>query len=83
MTLAVDEQGNSLVITAPEQLFREVEALVLSIDKNAAQTIQVIRVTHPDSKYLKDALTKIFGEQVRTSGSNGGGRGNFRGGSGR
>ena len=42
MTVAVHEPSNSLVITAPEQLFDEVERLVKAIDVRAEQTVQVV-----------------------------------------
>ncbi|MGB1708652.1 MAG: secretin N-terminal domain-containing protein, partial [Rubripirellula sp.] len=42
MTIAVHEPSNSLVITAPEQLFQEVERLVKVIDVRGQQTIEVV-----------------------------------------
>jgi type II secretory pathway component GspD/PulD (secretin) len=42
MTIAVHEPSNSLIVTAPEQLFQEVEKLAKSIDSRAAQTVEVI-----------------------------------------
>lgn len=42
MTVAVHQQSNSLVITAPDSLFAEVEALVRSIDQRGEQVVEVI-----------------------------------------
>ena len=42
MTVAVHEPSNSLVITAPEQLFKEVEQLARSIDFRGEQTVEVV-----------------------------------------
>jgi len=44
MTLAVHERSNSLIVTAPEQLFREVEQLVLQIDTRSRQSVEIIKV---------------------------------------
>ena len=42
MTVAVHEPSNSLIVTAPAQLFEEVEQLAMSIDQRAQQTVEVI-----------------------------------------
>lgn len=42
MTIAVHETSNSLIVTAPEQLFLEVEKLVNLIDVRSKQTMTVI-----------------------------------------
>ena len=41
-TVAVHEASNSLIVTAPEQLFKEVEALVKMIDSRNEQTVRII-----------------------------------------
>ena len=41
-TVAVHEPSNSLIVTAPEQLFKEVEALVKMIDSRNEQTVRII-----------------------------------------
>ncbi|MBB76504.1 MAG: hypothetical protein CMJ75_18525, partial [Planctomycetaceae bacterium] len=72
MTIAVDERSNSLIVTAPEQLFREVEELVHLIDQKGAQPTEAFQVktlmySKPD--YVKSALSAILGDQVQTAGS--------------
>ena len=42
MSVAIHEASNSLVITAPDPLFREVEQLIRRLDAQAAQTVEVI-----------------------------------------
>ncbi len=42
MTIAVHEPSNSLVVTAPEPMFLEVEKLARSIDMRGAQTVKVV-----------------------------------------
>lgn len=58
MTLAVHEPSNSLIVTAPDQLYKEVEALVKTIDVRGEQTIQVI--TPSNSQVLETVLQEIF-----------------------
>ena len=72
MTIAVDERSNSLIVTAPEQLFREVEELVQLIDQKGAQPTEAFQVktlmySKPD--YVKSALSAILGDQVQTAGT--------------
>jgi type II secretory pathway component GspD/PulD (secretin) len=47
MTIAVHEPSNSLIVTAPDQLFQEVERLALLIDSRNERSLQVIAVTNP------------------------------------
>jgi type II secretory pathway component GspD/PulD (secretin) len=42
MTIAVHEPSNSLIVTAPEQLFKEVEKLAISIDQRGEQMVEVV-----------------------------------------
>ena len=42
MSVAIHEGSNSLVVTAPDPLFEEVELLVKKLDEQAAQTVEVI-----------------------------------------
>jgi type II secretory pathway component GspD/PulD (secretin) len=58
MTLAVHEPSNSLIVTAPDQLFEEVESLAKIIDGRGEQTIQVI--TPSNSQVLETVLQEIL-----------------------
>lgn len=42
MTLAVHERSNSLIVTAPDALFQEVEQLVRTLDDKGAETVEVV-----------------------------------------
>ncbi len=42
MTIAVHEASNSLIVTAPDQLFGEVQALVDTLDRRSEQTMEVV-----------------------------------------
>ncbi|MEM9645679.1 MAG: secretin N-terminal domain-containing protein, partial [Planctomycetota bacterium] len=42
MTIAVHEQSNSLIVTAPDQLFNQVQELAMSIDQRSERVIEVI-----------------------------------------
>ena len=58
MTIAVHEPSNSLIVTAPEQLFREVETLAKLIDERSKKTVNVIKV--PETVPF-DSLQRILG----------------------
>jgi type II secretory pathway component GspD/PulD (secretin) len=46
MTIAVHEASNSLIVIAPEPLFREIEQLAKLMDARSAQTIRIIPTTN-------------------------------------
>ena len=54
MTIAVHQPSNSLIVTAPDQLFAEVQSLVEVIDARSAQTVEF--VSPGNSAYLLDAM---------------------------
>ena len=58
MTIAVHESSNSLIVTAPEQMFLEVEKLVNLIDVRSKQTLTVIPTSNAGllEMLLQDAL---------------------------
>ncbi|MDG1893784.1 MAG: secretin N-terminal domain-containing protein [Fuerstiella sp.] len=66
MTIAVHEPSNSLIVTAPEQLFKEVEQLAMQIDLRSKQSVRVITV--PDGMEF-ESLQRFFsgGASVKTS----------------
>jgi type II secretory pathway component GspD/PulD (secretin) len=65
MTVAAHEASNSLVITAPDALFEEVERLVQSIDTMSEQVTEVIPAK--DGVDLETILRRLNGEDVRSS----------------
>ncbi|MEM6688981.1 MAG: secretin N-terminal domain-containing protein [Planctomycetota bacterium] len=58
MTLSVHEPSNSLIVTAPDQLFEEVEKLAMKIDQRGETVIRVF--TPGTSEVLETALEQLF-----------------------
>ena len=69
MTIAVHETSNSLIVTAPEPLFREVERLAQLIDQRSRKKVQI--VTLPNTSAV-DSLREIFSGSAGRNSSNGG-----------
>ena len=85
LSIGVDTTSNSIIISAPEPLFKEVEELVLTLDQAGTQTQQQIEVrtlhlANPD--VVNTALQAILGDSVSTSKSSSGGGGSSAGQSG-
>ena len=55
MTIAVHEPSNSLIVTAPDQLFAEVQELISQIDTRSEETLEV--VTQANSTLLQSLLS--------------------------
>lgn len=66
MTLAVDPQGNTIVVTAPSQLAAEVEQLARAIDKESEQTIQVIPVNVARMRDIQESLQNLYQRPSRS-----------------
>lgn len=65
MTIAVHDRSNSLIVTAPDQLFKEVELLAQLIDSRSKEKVKVIDL--PDGVEL-DTLQRILsGERTISS----------------
>ncbi|KLU02600.1 Bacterial type II/III secretion system s [Rhodopirellula islandica] len=65
MTVAVHEASNSLIVTAPPQLFAEVETLVQTIDSRGEQAVEVII---PSSDEVMGAvLQQVLGASTTSS----------------
>lgn len=72
MAIGVDERTNSLVISAPQALFEEVEPLVLTLDQATEETNQAVRVVtlkRTNSQMVQQALAAITGDSVQSTGS--------------
>lgn len=73
LTIGVDDRTNSIVVSADEQLFRQVEALVKNLDQaalDAKRTIRVINVNSANSLIVQQALGSLLGKvKVSTTGS--------------
>ena len=60
MTVAVHEASNSLIITAPDQLFAEVEQLVRLVDKRAEQAVEVVIPHTLNARYVREVLQDVL-----------------------
>ncbi|WDI41935.1 secretin N-terminal domain-containing protein [Bremerella sp. P1] len=68
MAVAVHEASNSLVITAPDALFAEVEQLVASVDKRSERAVRVITATNGiNLEMIEQVLAEQAGDSSRTS----------------
>jgi hypothetical protein len=69
MTVGVDERSNSLVVSAPDALMRQVEQLVEQLDQagvESEQVMQVISVRRADPAVVQQAISALV-NQSRTS----------------
>jgi type II secretory pathway component GspD/PulD (secretin) len=66
MTIAVHEASNSLIVTAPDHLFREVEQLAKAIDTRSQKAVRLVKI--PESVAI-ESLQEIFSGGVRLPGS--------------
>jgi hypothetical protein len=86
MTIGVDASSNSLIIAAPEPMYKEVHELVMALDQAGTQTqdsieVRTLHLANPD--VVNTALRAILGENVTSGGSTRGSTGSAssRGGS--
>ncbi len=73
MTIAVHERSNSLIVTAPDQLFKEVEVLAMLIDSRSKEAVKVIDL--PDGFELDTLHRVLSGELDLGSSSSAKGKG--------
>ncbi len=64
MTVAVHEPSNSIIITAPDSLFFEVENLVRAVDRRSEQSIEVIPAA---AGVDMESILRMLGTDGRTS----------------
>jgi type II secretory pathway component GspD/PulD (secretin) len=68
LTVGVDTQTNSLIVSAPLEIYREVEKLAKSLDESSAQAgraARVVTLRNASPEAVEKALGNLFG--VRTS----------------
>ncbi len=70
MAVAVHEASNSLVITAPDALFKEVEMLVESVDRRSERAVRVITAGNGiNLEMIEQVLAEQAGNASRSSSS--------------
>lgn len=68
LSIGVDARSNSLVVAAPDALFREVKDLVAQLDrapsKNEGETVQVVALHGASAELLRQSLPALAGQRV-------------------
>ncbi|MCA9118891.1 MAG: general secretion pathway protein [Planctomycetaceae bacterium] len=70
MTIGVDPRSNSLIVAAPEPLFREVELLVMQLDQEGLESddsMDVVTIRYGNPTSVQTALQALIGENLKTS----------------
>ncbi|NMC21767.1 MAG: hypothetical protein GYA33_15260, partial [Thermogutta sp.] len=75
MSIGVDSRTNSLIVSAPERLLKEVQQLVEQLDQRAEteseETTQVVTLQRANPESVRSALTALLGGDVEIRGSTG------------
>jgi hypothetical protein len=73
MTIGVDAASNSLWVSAPGPLLKEVESVVREIDVRAqtqpSETVTVLSLGNAPSEMVQEAIANVFNDAVQSSGS--------------
>jgi type II secretory pathway component GspD/PulD (secretin)/Spy/CpxP family protein refolding chaperone len=73
LTLGVDNRTNALIVSASEPLFRQIEALVFSLDdaaRDANHTVRVVDLKGSNSAAVQSALSAMYSKiKIASSGS--------------
>ncbi|MDR2706972.1 MAG: hypothetical protein LBC02_14430, partial [Planctomycetaceae bacterium] len=70
MTLGVDSRSNSLIVSAPESLFLQVETFVKELDEMAVQTetiVEVVPLKNISSDLARQTIGNMYGDSVKFS----------------
>lgn len=68
MTIGVDKRSNSLIVSAPDPLFREVQSLVKQIDQAGTETdevTQVVQIKSANPELVKNAISAHLGVKAQ------------------
>lgn len=66
MTLALDSASNAIVITAPNQLAQQVEALAKRIDRESEKTVKVLPLKGIQDGLVQQTLQQMFGDRIHS-----------------
>jgi type II secretory pathway component GspD/PulD (secretin) len=75
LSIGVDTRTNTLIVSASDPLFRQVESLVKSLDESASQarrTVKVVSLQNANSSVVQQTLGSLLGK-VRTNAPRSGG----------
>lgn len=65
MTIGVDDRTNTLVVSASDSLFKQVETLVAALDESALEarrTVKVVSLKNANSSTVQSALSGLLGK---------------------
>ncbi len=72
MTVGVDRQTSSLIISSSESLFSQVEQLVTSLDdaaRSSNRTVRVVQLKNADPTQVQQSLSSLFPRVTTSSGA--------------
>ncbi|MEX0818898.1 MAG: secretin N-terminal domain-containing protein, partial [Pirellulaceae bacterium] len=72
MTIGVDPRSNSLIVAAPDPLFREVEMLVEQLDQEGLEgddAMEVVTIRYGNAETVRSALSALIGQPIKSSGT--------------
>jgi type II secretory pathway component GspD/PulD (secretin) len=79
MSIGVDTGSNSLIVSAPGPLLKEVETVVAELDRRAnmdtGENVAVVTLKRTNPEAIQQSLSNLFGDMVTTNGGSGGSRG--------
>jgi len=77
LSIGVDARTNTLVVSASDSLYRQIEALVNSLDESAGQarrTVRVMPLQNANSQVVQQTLASLMGKVRTAAGTQTGGR---------
>jgi len=81
MSIGVDTRTNSLIVSAPEPLFKEVRELVNALDRVASQDnemVEVVTLRQSNPEAVREALSSLLGDSIESTAGSGTGRASSR-----
>ncbi len=70
VTIGVDTRSNSIVVSAPDGIYNDIEALVKQLDQvstTGTQKIEIVKLVHANTATVQKAVAAMVGETVQTS----------------
>jgi len=70
ISIGVDERTNSLIVSAPDNLFSEVKELVAQLDEaplNMERSVRVVTLKRSNAAAVQQAISAIAGDSVQTN----------------
>ena len=74
MTIGVDPESNSLIVSSPDYLFKEVQALVSELDRAASksdETVRVVTLKKASTDLVQRSLVSVLGANATVNTTSG------------